>query len=141
MYAALSAHPGRSWLVSTGALTNVALLFAVYPQLADQIAGLSIMGGAVGGFFSHAPLGRMDERLKFRKHLHRDFPGGLPDDSDLTIPQVAKHFRELGILEGTEDIEDEKVHLILEQARSSFGNWSHFAEFNVYYDAPISDRG
>jgi hypothetical protein len=131
MYTALSAHAGKAWLVSTGTLTNVALLFAVFPHLADQIAGLSIMGGSIGGFFTHAPLGRLYTRLKLRKNLHRDFPGGLPDDSDLTIPEVAKHFKELGILEGAEDIADEKIHLFLEQARLSFGNSTPYAEFNV----------
>ena len=58
MYAALSAQPpGTAWVVATGALTNVALLFAVYPQLVEHIAGLSIMGGAVGGGFTDAKLG------------------------------------------------------------------------------------
>jgi uridine nucleosidase len=131
MYDALSTYPGRSWLISTGALTNIALLFAVYPQLVDRIAGLSIMGGAIGGFFSHAPLGRLDNRLQFRKNIHRDFPSGLPDDSGMTIPEVAKHFKELGILKGTEDLEDDKINLILQQARFNFGNSSPFAEFNV----------
>jgi uridine nucleosidase len=53
MYAALSAHPKKAWLVSTGTLTNVALLFANYPKLAESLAGLSIMGGAIGGFFKY----------------------------------------------------------------------------------------
>jgi inosine-uridine preferring nucleoside hydrolase len=131
MYSALSSYPGKAWLVSTGTLTNIALLYAVYPHLVDQIAGLSIMGGSVGGFFTHAPLGRLSTRLKLRKNLHRDFPEGLPDDSDLTIPEVAKHFKELGILEGAENIADEQIHLFLEQARLSFGNSSPFSEFNV----------
>jgi hypothetical protein len=89
------------------------------------------MGGSVGGFFTHAPLGRLSTRLKLRKNLHRDFPEGLPDDSDLTIPEVAKHFKELGILEETENMADEQIHLFLEQARLSFGNSSPFSEFNV----------
>ena len=58
MYAALSAQPkGKAWLVATGALTNAGLLFAVYPHLADHIAGLSIMGGAIGAGFTAAKLG------------------------------------------------------------------------------------
>lgn len=58
MYSALAATPpGTAWLVATGALTNIALLFAVYPSLAAHIAGLTIMGGAVGGGFSDAPMG------------------------------------------------------------------------------------
>lgn len=58
MHAALSAEPPKTaWLVATGALTNAALLFAAYPDLADHIAGLAIMGGAVGGGFTDAPMG------------------------------------------------------------------------------------
>jgi uridine nucleosidase len=130
MYTALSTHPG-AWIVATGALTNVGLLFAVYPQLAQSVGGLSIMGGAVGGFFTHAPMGKLSERLQLKKHMHRDFPRRFPDDSEMTIEEVARHFRKLGILEGTEDLEDERVHLLLEQARVSFGNQTEFAEFNV----------
>jgi Inosine-uridine preferring nucleoside hydrolase len=133
MYAALSTYPG-AWIIATGALTNVSLLFAVYPHLVHSIGGVSIMGGAVGGFFTHAPMGELSERLQLKKHLHRDFTGRLPDDSNTSIEEVARHFRELGILEGTEDLEDERVHLLLQQARVSFGNQSEFAEFNVSRD-------
>lgn len=37
-----------AWLVAIGPLTNIALLFALYPDLVDHIKGLSIMGGAIG---------------------------------------------------------------------------------------------
>lgn len=58
MYAALiSQPPGTAWLVATGCLTNTALLFATHPDLVAHIAGLSIMGGAIGGGFSRAPMG------------------------------------------------------------------------------------
>jgi uridine nucleosidase len=58
MYAALIAQPSKTaWLVATGCLTNTALLFATHPDLASHIAGLSIMGGAIGGGFSAAPMG------------------------------------------------------------------------------------
>ncbi|KAL1297095.1 hypothetical protein AAFC00_004678 [Neodothiora populina] len=81
MYKALISQPPKTaWLVAVGAMTNVALLFAVYPDLADHIAGLSIMGGAVGGGFTDAPMGK---------------------------------------IEG----EGERV-----------GNWSRWAEFNIYID-------
>jgi len=57
-YRALSAtEPGTSWLVATGAMTNAALLFATYPDLAEHLAGVAIMGGAVGGNFTGADLG------------------------------------------------------------------------------------
>jgi hypothetical protein len=131
MHAALSApeNRGRAWLVATGALTNVALLFAVHPGLAGDIAGLSVMGGAVGGLFSNAPLGRMWERLALRKSVFRDFPAGLPDERDQSAGQVLQRFRELGILDS--DGGDEKSRLLLDQARHNFGNSTPYAEFNV----------
>ena len=46
-----------AWLVATGSLTNVALLFAMFPEVADHINGLSIMGGAVGNRFSSVSMG------------------------------------------------------------------------------------
>lgn len=60
MYESLIAQPkGKAHLVATGSLTNIALLFAVYPDLADHIGGLSIMGGSIGGNFTSAPLGAL----------------------------------------------------------------------------------
>lgn len=58
MAAALKAQPaGTAWIVATGSLTNVGALFRKYPELAAHIKGLSLMGGAIGGGFSDAPLG------------------------------------------------------------------------------------
>jgi uridine nucleosidase len=60
MYNALmTTPPNTAWLVSTGTLTNIALVFQKYPDLAGHIKGLSIMGGAVGGGFTNAPLGKV----------------------------------------------------------------------------------
>lgn len=57
---ALLAHPkGTSWVIATGTLTNVALLFSTFPEVADHIQGLSIMGGAIGGGFTNAPMSRI----------------------------------------------------------------------------------
>ncbi len=52
--------PGTAWLVATGTLTNVAQLLAAHPTLAEHVAGLSIMGGAVGGGFTAAVAGEVD---------------------------------------------------------------------------------
>lgn len=70
MYRALRAErPGTAWLVAVGALTNVAALFRSYPDLIDHVAGLSIMGGAVGGGFTDAPMGAVDgEGERFGNH-------------------------------------------------------------------------
>lgn len=57
---ALLAQPkGTPWVVATGTLTNVALLFATFPEVAEHIQGLSIMGGAIGGGFTDAPMSRL----------------------------------------------------------------------------------
>ncbi|MCJ1244189.1 Uridine nucleosidase 1 [Trapelia coarctata] len=59
----LLAYPkGVPWIVATGALTNIGLLFAAFPELVEHIAGLSIMGGAIGGGFTNAPLGHLEGR-------------------------------------------------------------------------------
>lgn len=55
----LSQPQGDAWLVATGALTYVALLFITYPELIIHIKGLSIMGGAIGNGFSEAPMGHV----------------------------------------------------------------------------------
>ena len=53
------AQPAASaWLVATGPLTNIALLFATFPEVASHLAGLSIMGGAVGDGFTGVPSGK-----------------------------------------------------------------------------------
>ncbi|KAF1843013.1 Inosine/uridine-preferring nucleoside hydrolase [Cucurbitaria berberidis CBS 394.84] len=60
MYKALIATPpNTAWLVSTGTLTNIGLLFQKYTDLAGHLKGLSIMGGAVGGGFTNAPMGKV----------------------------------------------------------------------------------
>jgi uridine nucleosidase len=60
MYNALiTTPPNTAWLVSTGTLTNIGLLFQKYTDLAGHLKGLSIMGGAVGGGFTKAPMGKV----------------------------------------------------------------------------------
>jgi uridine nucleosidase len=60
MYKALIAtEPRTAWLITTGTLTNAGLLFQKYPDLAEHIKGLSIMGGAIGGNFTDAPMGKV----------------------------------------------------------------------------------
>ncbi|KKZ58474.1 DNA glycosylase [[Emmonsia] crescens] len=54
---ALLAQPkNTAWLVATGTLTNVGLLFATFPEVAEHVRGVSIMGGAIGSGFSDAPI-------------------------------------------------------------------------------------
>ena len=55
--ALLACPPNTAWLVATGSLTNIALLFSTFPSVASHIRGLSVMGGSVGEGFTSAPLG------------------------------------------------------------------------------------
>lgn len=57
--ALLSQPAGTAWLVATGTLTNIALLFATFPEVVDHIKGLSIMGGAIGDGFTDVPISRL----------------------------------------------------------------------------------
>ncbi|PVH76601.1 Inosine/uridine-preferring nucleoside hydrolase [Cadophora sp. DSE1049] len=60
--ALLSTPSNTAWVIATGALTNIALMFQSYPSLASHIAGLSIMGGAIGSTFTNAPMGKVSEK-------------------------------------------------------------------------------
>lgn len=58
MHDALLAQPKDTvWLVLLGSFTNIALLMALWPEMADHIKGLVIMGGAIGDKFIDAPPG------------------------------------------------------------------------------------
>jgi uridine nucleosidase len=134
MYEALSSTPPHSaWLVSTGALTNIALLFSVFPHLIEHIRGLSIMGGAIGGFFTHAPVGRIRDRVPLSSSLSRQFPEGHTEDSGRSIKHLADHFRSIKVL-NADHLEDEEVVSRLQAAHKSFGNTTDYAEFNIYCD-------
>lgn len=66
MTKALLATPrGKSWIVATGALTNVAMAIQGCTELVYHIKGLSIMGGAVGNGFTSAPLGKIGHVARF----------------------------------------------------------------------------
>lgn len=56
--ALLSQPKNTAWVVATGTLTNVALLFATFPEVAEHIKGLSIMGGAIGEGFATVPISK-----------------------------------------------------------------------------------
>ncbi|VBB72488.1 Putative uridine nucleosidase [Podospora comata] len=60
-YEALKSTPrGTAWVVATGSFTNAAALFMKYPELIQHVAGLSLMGGAIGNGFTAAVLGTVD---------------------------------------------------------------------------------
>lgn len=58
--ALLSQPRGTAWIVATGALTNVAMALQKYPEMAEHVKGVSIMGGAIGEGFTNAQLGSVD---------------------------------------------------------------------------------
>ena len=63
---ALLAEPtGTAWLMATGALTNVANLVDMYPEVIAHLKGLSIMGGSIGqGFVNEiASVSDKEERI------------------------------------------------------------------------------
>ncbi|KAI1774015.1 Inosine/uridine-preferring nucleoside hydrolase domain-containing protein [Hypoxylon cercidicola] len=61
MAAALRAcPPGAAWIAATGALTNVGALFLRHPELRARVAGVTVMGGSVGGGFTAAVMGVVD---------------------------------------------------------------------------------
>lgn len=65
MHDALEAcPPNTAWIVATGALTNISLLFAIFPHLVHHIRGLSIMGGAIGNGFTTAYVGPVTHDAK-----------------------------------------------------------------------------
>lgn len=55
--AVMATPKGTAWIVATGSMTNPALCFAVFPEVAEHIAGLNIMGGAIGGGFTDIDTG------------------------------------------------------------------------------------
>lgn len=57
----MATEPNTAWLVATGALTNIASLLRAHPEIATHVKGLSLMGGAIGGRFTDAILGKVGE--------------------------------------------------------------------------------
>lgn len=55
--ALLAEPPNTVYLIATGPLTNIALLFALCPKVVAHIAGLTIMGGAIGSNFTSVSMG------------------------------------------------------------------------------------
>lgn len=132
---ALSRTPPRTaWLVSTGALTNIAMLFNLFPALVDHIAGLSVMGGAIGQFFTHAPIGRFTVHPKLASDLHRKFPNGLEQEASWRSETLLQHFQDLGVIYNEQRQDGEQLTGLLDAARRSFGNTTDYAEFNIYCD-------
>ena len=62
--ALLAQAPNTTWIVDIGPLANAGLLFATFPELVEHVAGLSIMGGAVGAGLTEAKNGKTAGSLR-----------------------------------------------------------------------------
>lgn len=133
MYDALSKQrKGTAWIVTSGAVTNAALLFTLYPQLVDHVAGLSIMGGGIGNFFTHAPMGRVVDRIQVSPRVWKEYPKGPP--ANMKPTELARLFRKLDLVVGADGMSDEQLGARLERQKQACGNWNNAAEFNIYCD-------
>ena len=91
------------------------------------------MGGAVGNFFTHAPLGRLPTPLSLSPTLHRALPAGLP--GTIAAADAAALLRRHGLLRGASAaLAAAPLAARVAAARAAFGNSTPAAEFNVYVD-------
>ena len=86
--ALLSGDPAdKPTLVATGALTNVALLFSVYPEVIDRLSELVIMGGAYQGLGNTGPTAEFN--IQCDPEAHIVFEAGLK--SLVMVPLEVTH--------------------------------------------------
>lgn len=139
MYKALVATPAETaWLVTTGTMTNAGLLFALHPDLAGHIKGLSIMGGGVGNFFTHAPMGRFADRVMLSPKVWQQYPQGLPAMEPL---KLLEDFLSKGLLlDVPNGLDKNELAKRLKRQQEACGNWSQFAEFNVSQSDLLTSR-
>lgn len=88
--ALMSSPPQTAWLVATGTLTNVALMFSVFPEVAKHIKGLSIMGGAVGGGFTDVYMGPEYTDSTGQKHARTGNMSPFAEFNILCDPEAAR---------------------------------------------------
>jgi hypothetical protein len=85
-------------------VTNIALLFATFPEVAEHIQGLSIMGGAIGEGFTDTRCNYPGSTLGLcKKSISHGQNGILIGDgcsSGPTFPEVAEHIQGLSIMGG-----------------------------------------
>jgi inosine-uridine nucleoside N-ribohydrolase len=80
----IRAHPGEVTLLTVGPLTNAGMLFSSYPDVAEQLAGLVIMGG------------NFDENGPEAKRIEWNIAGDLLA-SEITYKTPVRLHRSLGL--------------------------------------------
>ena len=143
MYRALVAQPvNTAWLIPTGAMTNAALLFSRYPEMKDHISGVSMMGGAIGGLFTFAPMGHLDERIPLAQKVFKAFTSLPAEIAHMPLESAARLCHDQNILSFNETSTDGRaiVKMFKELASQGFGNWTRMAEFNIYTDPEAAQQ-
>jgi purine nucleosidase len=97
----IRSHPGEVTLLTIGPLTNVAMLFSVYPDVAALLDGLVIMGGSFG------------EDLPATQQVEWNIAGD-PLASEITYAAAVRQHRSLGLNV------TQKVVMPAEQVRERF---------------------
>ena len=128
--ALLSGDPAdKPTLVATGALTNVALLFSVYPEVIDRLSELVIMGGAYQGLGNTGPTAEFNIQCD-PEAAHIVFEAGLKSlvmvplevtHTVLVTPEIRNNFK------GSRFrlLLDELIHFFEESYKKSLGSSVH----------------
>ena len=124
--ALLSGDPAdKPTLVATGALTNVALLFSVYPEVIDRLSELVIMGGAYQGLGNTGPTAEFNIQCD-PEAAHIVFEAGLKSlvmvplevtHTVLVTPEIRGSFKRSRFLL----LLDELMHFFEESYKKVFG--------------------
>lgn len=130
--ALLSGDPAdKPTLVATGALTNVALLFSVYPEVIDRLSELVIMGGAYQGLGNTGPTAEFNIQCD-PEAAHIVFEAGLKSlvmvplevtHTVLVTPQIREGFKDSRLFKGLRLrlLLDELMHFFEESYKKVFG--------------------
>ena len=130
--ALLSGDPAdKPTLVATGALTNVALLFSVYPEVIDRLSELVIMGGAYQGLGNTGPTAEFNIQCD-PEAAHIVFEAGLKSlvmvplevtHTVLVTPKIREGFKDSRLFKGLRLrlLLDELMHFFEESYKKVFG--------------------
>ena len=143
MARAVVAHGAAVTLIATGPLTNVALLLARYPELAERLGRIVVMGGAIG-------LGNVTPAAEFNVWIdpeaaQRVFSSGVPLTMvglDVTHRALigATHVRQLGGAGAAGRLVAELYGFYAEHHRRRYG-WSGAPVHDAVAVAAVTDPG